>query len=48
MSDNRLMQNQVISVENIYIPAARRKLLDSDKAENIALSIIEHGQKTPI
>ena len=48
MSDNRLMQNQVIRVENIYIPAARRKLLDSDKAENIAMSIIEHGQKTPI
>ena len=48
MSDNRLMQNQVISVENIYIPAARRKLLDSDKAENIAMGIIEHGQKTPI
>ena len=48
MSDNRLMQNQMISVENIYIPAARRKLLDSDKAENIAMSIIEHGQKTPI
>ena len=48
MSDNLLMQNHTVKIADIYIPTARRKTLDPDKAEEIAESIIEEGQITPI
>ena len=48
MSDNLLMQNHTVKIADIYIPTARRKTLDPAKAEEIAESIIEKGQITPI
>ena len=48
MSDNNLMQNHTLQVANIYIPTARRKTLDPTKAEEIAESMMEEGQITPI
>jgi sulfiredoxin len=48
MSDNKLMQNHTLQVADIYIPTARRKTLDPAKAEEIAESMIEEGQITPI
>ena len=48
MSDNLLMQNHTVKIADIYIPTARRKTLDPTKAEEIAESIIEEGQITPI
>jgi len=48
MSDNLLMQNHTLQIADIYIPTARRKTLDPAKAEEIAESMIEEGQITPI
>ena len=48
MSDLRLLKHHKIEVKNIYVPAAKRKLLDIAKVEEIAESMIEEGQKTPI
>ena len=38
----------VINIDEIYVPAKRRGTLDEAKAEALAESIIEDGQKTPI
>jgi ParB-like chromosome segregation protein Spo0J len=42
------MQNHTLQVADIYIPTARRKTLDPAKTEEIAESMIEEGQITPI
>lgn len=48
MSENRLMQTHSVRIIDIYVPTARRKTLDPLKAEAIAVSMIDEGQKTPI
>lgn len=48
MSDSHLMQSHTVKVADVYVPAARRKTLEPSKAEAIAESMIEEGQKTPI
>lgn len=48
MSDPHLMQSHTLNVADIYVPAARRKTLDPEKAEEIAESMIDEGQLTPI
>ena len=48
MGDSHLMQSQTVRVADVYVPAARRKTLDPDKAEQIAESMIDEGQLTPI
>lgn len=37
-----------VLIENIYIPAAKRKALDEDKVLALAENILENGQTTPI
>lgn len=37
-----------IKIDDIYVPQAKRKTLDAAKVEEIATSMIESGQKTPI
>jgi len=37
-----------IRCDEIYVPTAHRKTFDPDKAEALAESIIEEGQRTPI
>lgn len=48
MSDPHLMQNHTLKVADIYVPAARRKTLEPDKVDEIAESMIDEGQQTPI
>ncbi len=42
------LETEIISIDEIYIPAKRRGTLDEAKVETLAESIIEDGQKTPI
>ena len=43
-----MLDTVVIRIEDIYVPVKRRRTLDADKVEELAESIIEDGQKTPI
>jgi sulfiredoxin len=42
------MKAQDIPIGEIYIPAARRKTLDQDKADALAEDIMENGHNFPI
>jgi ParB-like chromosome segregation protein Spo0J len=42
------MENQTFKVEDIYVPAKRRRLLDPEKVTSIAESMLVEGQRTPI
>lgn len=43
-----MLKPQDIPIDEIYVPAARRKTLDPAKAEELAEDILENGQKVPI
>ena len=43
-----MLETVVLPLDEIYVPVKRRKLLDENKVETIAESIIEDGQRTPI
>ncbi len=43
-----MLKEYSINIEEIYIPVKRRQTLDTKLKEEIAESIIEDGQKTPI
>lgn len=42
------METKPIKLEDIYVPAKRRRTLDEAKVEALAESVIEEGFKTPI
>ncbi len=42
------MENQTFQIENIYMPVKRRKLIDMEKVNSIAESMLVEGQRTPI
>ncbi|WP_169546299.1 ParB N-terminal domain-containing protein [Sneathiella aquimaris] len=42
------MKFHTLPIEKIYVPTARKKLLDESKVEVLAEDILENGQKTPI
>jgi ParB/RepB/Spo0J family partition protein len=42
------MEDQVFEIGRIYVPTAKRKTLDEAKVTEIAGSILEEGQKSPI
>ncbi len=42
------LEKEVISIDENYVPAKRRGTMDEAKDEELAESIIEDGQKTPI
>ena len=42
------MENQTFQIENIYVPVKRRKLIDQEKVNSIAESMLVEGQRTPI
>lgn len=42
------MKDLVLRIDEIYVPAARRKTVDQEKVAAIAESILEDGQQTPI
>ncbi len=43
-----MLKPQDIPINEIYVPASRRKTLDPAKAEELAEDILENGQKMPI
>ncbi len=42
------MDEEVFRIENIYVPAKRRRSLDPATVGELAASIMEEGQKSPI
>ena len=42
------MKDLVLKIDEIYIPTARRATVDDAKVAEIAESMLEDGQKTPI
>ncbi|HUT49940.1 MAG TPA: ParB N-terminal domain-containing protein [Alphaproteobacteria bacterium] len=43
-----LMENQTIPIADIHVPVKRLRTLDPERVEEIAQSMLEEGQKTPI
>jgi sulfiredoxin len=46
--NNSMMKRETFAIANIYVPAKRRTTLDPKKAQEIAESILQVGQRTPI
>jgi ParB-like chromosome segregation protein Spo0J len=42
------MENETFRIDAIYVPVKRRKTLDSKLVDEIAESMLEQGQLTPI
>ena len=42
------LEDEVLNIEDIYVPTKRRQTLDSEKVNKIAESMLEEGQRTPI
>jgi sulfiredoxin len=43
-----MMKRETFAIANIYVPAKRRATLDPNKAREIAESMLQVGQQTPI
>jgi sulfiredoxin len=43
-----MMKRETFAVANIYVPLERRKTLDQKRVDDIASSMLENGQQTPI
>ena len=43
-----MMKRETFAIANIYVPAKRRATLDPRKAQEIAESMLQVGQQTPI
>jgi sulfiredoxin len=43
-----VLKKRAYPIAKIYVPAKRRATLDPEKVEEIARSILESGQETPI
>jgi sulfiredoxin len=43
-----MMKRETFAIANIYVPAKRRSTLDPEKAREIAESMLQVGQQTPI
>jgi sulfiredoxin len=43
-----MMKRETFAIANIYVPAKRRATLDPKKAQEIAESMLQVGQQTPI
>ena len=42
------MKRETVAIADIYVPVKRRATLDQKRANEIAASILEKGQQTPI
>lgn len=42
------MENEIFKIDDIYVPTKRRATLNPAVVEEIAESMLEEGQKTPI
>ena len=43
-----MMKRETVAIADIYVPVKRRATLDQERANEIAASILEKGQLTPI
>ena len=43
-----MLKRETFPVDKIYVPTARRKTLDAARVDDIAKSMLENGQQTPI
>ena len=43
-----MLKKQIFQIAAIYVPVMRAKTLDADKVRQIAESILEGGQTTPV
>ena len=43
-----MMKRETFAVAKIYVPLERRKTLDQKRVDDLATSMLEHGQQTPI
>ncbi len=43
-----LMKDQILKIEDIHVPVKRQKTLDPKVVNEIAESMLEEGQRTPI
>jgi len=43
-----MLRRENFPIDKIYVPAARRKTLDAARVDDIARSMLENGQQTPI
>ena len=43
-----MMKRETLAIADIYVPVKRRATLDQKRANEIAASILEKGQQTPI
>ena len=42
------MKDFVVNIDDIYVPAKRRKTLNPEAVEDLAENILENGQQVPI
>ncbi len=42
------MENQILKIEDIYVPVKRQQTLDPSTVNEIAESMLEEGQQMPI
>jgi ParB/RepB/Spo0J family partition protein len=42
------MEDVTVRIDDIYVPVKRRKMLDPERVEALAESILELGQQAPI
>lgn len=42
------MENEIFKIEDIYVPVKRRRTLKSVTVDEIAESMLDEGQRTPI
>ena len=43
-----MLEDEPFQIADIYVPAAKRKTLDPEIVDEIAESMLEEGQRTPI
>ena len=43
-----MMKRETLAIADIYVPVKRRAILDQKRVNEIAASILEKGQQTPI
>ena len=42
------MEDQILPIDDIYVPVKRRATLNEETVKTLALEILEEGQKVPI
>ena len=48
IGERRVLKSKAFPIEKIYVPAKRRQTLDVEKVRQIAESMLQNGQDTPI